>query len=238
MEYLADGNEHAAERLSSQPGWVIDAALERTAVGVFAAHLSRLDSHELPALKLGKKTEQLLEEATRLHKQIDRYAYGAPPIRFGEQDVDQARAAGVLIEFDGSAPVITDRAALQGAVQAGDQAHRRGSSASRPRRRRAGAQGRQGRRQGRVDPQAQARREHGRRLRVLAEQAHGANLDLGWALRNELASVDDDMTVARSSSSLAGCRLRRQPRTRRRATASPSSLRAGSGSWSRSSAPT
>ena len=48
-----------------------------------------------------------------------------------------------------------------------------------------------------VDPEAQARRERGRQLRGLAEQAHGANLDLGWALRNELSSVEIDMTVAR-----------------------------------------
>ena len=35
-------------------------------------------------------------------------------------------------------------------------------------------------------------------MRELAEQAHGANLDLGWALMNNLATVDPaDMTVAR-----------------------------------------
>ncbi len=109
IDYLADGNEHLAERLSTQPGWVIDAALRPGRSGVFAAHLSRLDIDEIAALKLGKKSEQLLEQATALHKQIDRYSYGAPAIRFNEQDVDQARAAGVLVEFDASAPIITDR---------------------------------------------------------------------------------------------------------------------------------
>lgn len=50
------------------------------------------------------------------------------------------------------------------------------------------------------DPAEDARREHGRRVRELADQAHGANLDLGWALMNNLATVDPtDISVARFS---------------------------------------
>ena len=109
VDYLADGNEWAAERLASQPGWVLDAALQGRPSNVFAEQLSQVDSHELAALKLGKRTEQLIEEAVGLHKQLDRYSYGSPPFRFTEEDVDQARAAGVLIEFEHSAPVIVDR---------------------------------------------------------------------------------------------------------------------------------
>ena len=49
-----------------------------------------------------------------------------------------------------------------------------------------------------VDPEAEARRERGRELRAIAEQAHGANLDLGWGLMNGLATVDPaDMAVAK-----------------------------------------
>ena len=50
-----------------------------------------------------------------------------------------------------------------------------------------------------VDPEAEARRERGRQMRAIAEQAHGANLDLGWALMNNLAVVDPaaGMNVAR-----------------------------------------
>ncbi|MGO9958842.1 MAG: ParB/RepB/Spo0J family partition protein [Solirubrobacteraceae bacterium] len=196
IEYLAEGNEHVAERLSSQPGWVIDAALRTGRSGVFAAHLSRLDSYELAALKLGKKTEQLLEEATALHKQIDRYAYGAPPIRFSEQDVDQARAAGVLVEFGGSAPIITDRPTYRElckqAIKRTIEELRERAAAVEQERKAAKAAGKTV-----VDPEAEARRERGRALRALAEQAHGANLDLGWALRNELASVEIDMNIAR-----------------------------------------
>lgn len=65
---------------------------------------------ELKSLRLGKKTEALVAEAERLHKQVEQYAYGPPTFRFDASDVDQARAAGVLIELDGSAPIITDRA--------------------------------------------------------------------------------------------------------------------------------
>ena len=44
---------------------------------MFAAHLSQLDSYEIADLRLGKKTEALLEEAGKLRKQTDRYACGA-----------------------------------------------------------------------------------------------------------------------------------------------------------------
>jgi hypothetical protein len=49
-----------------------------------------------------------------------------------------------------------------------------------------------------VDPEAEARRERGRELHAIAEQAHGANLDLGWGLMNGLATVDPaDTAVAK-----------------------------------------
>jgi hypothetical protein len=41
-----------------------------------------------------------------------------------------------------------------------------------------------------VDPEAEVRRERGRQMRAIAEQAHGANVDLGWGLMNGLAAVD------------------------------------------------
>ena len=47
-----------------------------------------------------KNTEQLYEQAEKLHKQLNRYACGPPQIHFTDEDVDHARAAGVLIEFD------------------------------------------------------------------------------------------------------------------------------------------
>ena len=55
-------------------------------------------ANDLKALGLDKKTDGLVAEAEKLHEQIDRYAYGPPTFRFA--DVDQARAASVLIELD------------------------------------------------------------------------------------------------------------------------------------------
>src|SRR5450755_1820541 len=63
VTYLADGNQWAAERLGREPGWVLDAALRETDSKVFAAHLSRVDGHDIAALRLSKKTEALYERA-------------------------------------------------------------------------------------------------------------------------------------------------------------------------------
>jgi len=109
IAYLGDGNEWAAERLSREPGWVIDPALRNGSSKVFAALSEPARRLRDRDLRLGKKTEALLDEATTLHKQLDRYAYGAPTVRFIESDVDQARAAGVLVEFENARPIIVDR---------------------------------------------------------------------------------------------------------------------------------
>jgi ParB/RepB/Spo0J family partition protein len=108
VEYVADGNEWVVEQLHSNLGSVIGRALNETDSKTFAAYLTRVDAYEVDALKLGKKAVAQLAEFEQLHKQLNRYSYGPPPIRFGEGEVDQARAAGVLIESDGS-PVIVDR---------------------------------------------------------------------------------------------------------------------------------
>jgi hypothetical protein len=196
ISYLGDGNEWAAERLAREPGWVIDSALRNGSSKVFAAHLAQLDSYEIADLRLGKKTEALLDEAASLHKQLDRYAYGAPSIRFAESDVDQARAAGVLVEFENARPIIVDRSlyrelSKQAIKRTVEELHARVAEVA-ERRKAAKASGRP------VDPEAEARRERGRKLRAIAEQAYGANLDLGWGLMNGLATVDPaDMAVAR-----------------------------------------
>ena len=52
---------------------MIDSALRDGSSKVFAAHLAQLDSYEIAGLRLGKKTEALLEEAATVRKQLDRY---------------------------------------------------------------------------------------------------------------------------------------------------------------------
>jgi hypothetical protein len=198
IAYLDDGNAWAAERLTREPGWVLDAALTHSGAGkVFAAYLHSTSSHEIAELRLGKKTEQLYADAEELHKQLDRYAYGPPPIRFTEEDVDQARAAGVLIEFDGPGrPIIVDRPLyrelVKGAIKrTHDELDAKAEAVAKEKKTaRAG--------KAPADPVTTAKRERDAQLRELTDQAHGANTDLGHALVSNLATVDPtDITVAR-----------------------------------------
>ena len=165
---------------------------------MFAAYLSTLSHHDVSELRLGKKAEAAYAEAEALHKQIDRYAYGPPTIRFAEAEVDQARAAGVLIEFEHGTPIITDRAAVfrELAKQAINRtlqelrAAKQQDASDRASRR---AQGKEER-----TPQQTLEAEHRATVRQLTARAHGTNLDLGAALLQKLATVDpSDMDVAR-----------------------------------------
>jgi hypothetical protein len=197
IAYLADGNQFAAERLAREPGWVLDAALRETDSKVFAEHLTRVDARDVTTLKLGKKIEALYERAVALARQLDRYSCGAD-VRFADVEVDQARAAGVVIEFERGAPLIVDRSLYRELVK---QAIARTATEFEARvAERATEQQADGaaRAQLPVDPAAQARRDEQRAVRSIAERAHGVNLDIGAGLLNGLATVDPtDMTVAR-----------------------------------------
>ena len=190
IEFLADGNEWAAERLTREPGWVLDSALREGSRKVFAAHLNQLDSYEIAELRLGKKIEALLEEAATLHKKLDRYAYGTPAFRFSDQQIDQARAAGVVIEFERAAPVIVDRSIYRelakDAIKNGVEQLREKAAALEAER----TQARRRTTDTPADPLDEAQREESRQLREIAERAHGVNLDLGASLLNGLATVD------------------------------------------------
>jgi len=202
VDYLdgdRDGHTWAASQLVSDPGYVLGNALRESDSKVFAAYLHQLPSGAVEELRLGKEATEQFAEAEKLHRQINQYAYGPPPLRFTDQDVDQARAAGVLIELDHSTPIIIDRplyrelakgAIKRTAEELREQAERAKTERKQAASRRNGSQP--------EDPVEDARREHGRRVRELAEQAHGANLDLGWALMNNLATVDpEDTSVAK-----------------------------------------
>jgi ParB/RepB/Spo0J family partition protein len=197
IAYLDDDNAWAAERLTREPGWVLDAALTHAGNNkVFAAYLHSASTHEITDLRLGKKTEQLYAEAEKLHRQLDRYAYGPPPIRFTDDDVDQARAAGVLIEFERGRPIIVDRALyrelVKGAIKrTRDELKAKATAAATEKKR-----SRSGKAP--ADPLTAAKRERDAQLRQLADQGHGINLDLGVSLLHNLAAVQpDDMDVAR-----------------------------------------
>ncbi len=197
IAYLDDGNAWAAERLTREPGWVLDAALTHAGNRkVFAAYLQSASSHEIAELRLGKKTEQLYADTEKLHRQLDRYAYGPPQVRFNDSDVDQARAAGVLIEFQQGRPIIVDRPLyrelVKGAIKRTHDDLEAKIAAAAKEKKAARASKRP------ADPVAAAKRERDAQLRELTDQAHGANLDLGHALVHNLTTVDpSDMDVAR-----------------------------------------
>jgi hypothetical protein len=199
VDYIANGGDWVVGRLQSDTGWVIGRVLSESGSKAFAAYLNQLGAREIDELKLGKKAAAQLAEIEELHKKVNRYSYGPPPIRFNETDIDQARAAGVLIETDRS-PVIFDRPlyrelAKQALTRTLDEFREQGARLAEERK----TSKRSGSKAGEpANPAAELKREHGRDMRQFAEQAHGVNLDLGWALRNGLSVVDPtDMAVAR-----------------------------------------
>jgi ParB/RepB/Spo0J family partition protein len=199
VEYIANGGDWVVGRLQSETGWVIGRVLSETGSKAFAAYLNQIGARQIEELKLGKKATEQLAEIEELHKKVNRYSYGPPPIRFNEQDVDQARAAGVLIDTDPS-PVIVDRPLYR---ELAKQALTRTLDEFREQAARLAEERKAGKRSGStagdpVNRAAEIKREHGRQTRQFAEQAHGVNVDLGWALRNELSVVDPtDINVAR-----------------------------------------
>lgn len=189
-------NNPLGAQLARDPGWVVRQAVGQHADRVFAATLSgTLYLQQADELKLGKKTQALYGEACELHEKLDRYAYGPPPVRFTEADVDQARAAGVLLEL-GTTRLVLDRdvyreLARQAVARTVDELRTRGqvkaqekAAARNPARERT--------------PREQLDTEHRGELREHATRAHGVNLDLGAALLDGLATVDPaSMDVAR-----------------------------------------
>jgi ParB/RepB/Spo0J family partition protein len=186
----------AGSQLTGNASWVIGQALRRTTgKDTFAAYLDTVRHRDLEALRLGKRTAALVAEAEKLHKQVEQYAYGPPTIRMGEQGVDQARAAGVLIELEGCMPIITDRALYRQLVKQAiartvrELSERAEEKASAKRSRVANRE---------RTPREQLDAEHRASVRDLARRGHATNLDLGSALLTELATVaPDDMNVAR-----------------------------------------
>jgi ParB/RepB/Spo0J family partition protein len=188
--------EISGSRFANDPAWAIGCAIRKGTGKVFAAYLTNLSEHEIEQLRLGKKTAAAYKQANELHRQIERHAYGPPTIRFTDAEVDQARAAGVLIEFE-RASIITDRAlykelAKQAIERTVEQLHAKKAAEDSDRRTRK-ARGERER-----TPAERLDVEHRATLRTLAARAHGTNLDLGAALIQNLAVVDPkDMDVAR-----------------------------------------
>jgi hypothetical protein len=147
-------------------------------------------------LRLGKNTEQRYADATKPHKGLDRYAFVPLPVRFTDSDIDQARAAGVLIEFAHGRPIIVEhslyRELVKSAINRTHDELRAKAAAAVKNKQAARAT------EAPADPLSSAKRERDMQLRELTDRAHGANLDLGHALIHNLTSVDaTDVDVAR-----------------------------------------
>jgi ParB/RepB/Spo0J family partition protein len=196
-EAAAQGNQLGAQ-LVRDPGWLVHQVLRHRQGDLFAALVggSALYEEQIAELKLGKKTTALYAEAKTLHEQLDRYAYGPPPVRIGEADLDQARAAGVLLEL-GRTRVILDRGVYRELVKAAvartvEDLRARASERATEQRERKTASRRE------RTPREQLEAEHRAQGREFARRAHSVNLDLGAALLDKLACVDPaDLDVAR-----------------------------------------
>jgi hypothetical protein len=199
IAFLDDGNAWAAERLTSEPGWVLDSALREGGVKTFAAYMDSVSPQEISELRLGKVAEAQLVEAEKLHKQVTPYAYGpaARPLRRRGHRSGARRGGPDRVRSRGG------RSSWIGLCTGSSRKRRwRGRSKdcgfvplSSLRRR--SAPGR------RTLPPIPRRISMGSALfglRELADQAHGVHLDLGSALLNGLSAVDPlDMNVARFS---------------------------------------
>jgi hypothetical protein len=200
VEYLDhDDTAWTRDRLEGEPGWVIGQAIQ--AIGTsktWAEYMTGFGTRDVAELKLGKVAEEQMAEVDKLFEELNPYAYSSQLVRFIEAEIDQARAAGVLIEFEHGAPIITDRKLyrelVKQALKRGVQEYRAKAAAARQakasERKRSGAKPN--------DPLAQAKRAHREAVRELSDQAHGVNLDLGASLIHGLSRVDPhDMAVAR-----------------------------------------
>jgi ParB/RepB/Spo0J family partition protein len=197
-ESSAEGSQLSAQ-LARDPGWLVRQVLSHRP-GVLFAELAggTLYEDQVGELKLGKKTTALYAEAKTLHGQRDRYAYGPPPVRLGEAELDHARAAGVLLELDRTQVILDrgvyrelDKTALARTVE--DLRARAATRATEQRERKAAGVGKR-----ECTPREEADVEHRAQTREFTRRAHNVNLDLGTALIDGLAAVDPaDMDVAR-----------------------------------------
>jgi len=104
---------------------------------------------------------------------VTAYGYGPPHVRFTDADVDQARAAGVLIEFERGRPIIVDRTLyrelVKGAIKRtyDDLEAKAMTAAKEKKTARAGKQP--------ADPVTVAKRERDAQLRELTDQTPRAS---------------------------------------------------------------
>ena len=205
-EAIAAGDLHGGE-LVNNPSWAVGRGAAYLPKGAFAA-LPRQPRPAATSRRCGS-ARSWTPWSPRPARCISRsrpYAYGPPAFRFNEQDTDQARAAGVLIEFaqgrgyGNTAPIIIDHAVyreLAKQVIPRTVEELRARLAAKGKRKTttgagAGAEGKRER-----TPREDLDAEHRANLREFTRQAHLVNLDLGTALLRDLTVSPEDVTVAK-----------------------------------------
>lgn len=197
VEFVANGGAGHGERLLTDPGWLLAGALRECDGGVFAARLDTISGAEVEKLRLGKKAKANLERATELAEKLDRYSYG-PRIRFADGEIDQARAAGALLELERAAPIIVERALYRELCKQTRARTVTDLETEVQRRAEDRRAERQAARETPPTPEQAAQRRERAVLRDVAADAHGVNLDLGRSLMNDLSTIDPpDMDLAR-----------------------------------------
>jgi ParB/RepB/Spo0J family partition protein len=195
VQAVADGAIDG-DMLASNPAWVIGHIVRESPGKVFAAYLNTLSTFDVGELRLPKKAKADLAQAEELHRALDRHAYGPPVIRFSDAEIDRARAAGVLVEFEQATPILTDRDLYRDlAVAAIDRTVEELTARTQARKTERSSHAKTSVER---SPEQTLESEHGAAMRELTTRAHGTNLDLGAALITSLATVKpDDMDVAR-----------------------------------------
>ena len=181
--------------LARNPGWFISRSVASTrAAKAFAIGVGRLSAHDLQRIALGKKVEALFAEVETLERKVLSYAHAHVEITLDDVEVDQARAAGVLLEL-GNHTLITDRDLYRELLLAAMTRKKETLTAQLAVKERATAKddGKPA-----VSPEEAAERTRRAVLRAAGDDAHGVNLDIGASLTRGLAEVDPaDMNVAR-----------------------------------------
>ena len=181
--------------LARNPGWFISRSVASTrAAKAFAVGVGRLTAHDLQRIALGKKVEALFAEVETLERKVLSYAHAHVEISLDDLEVDQARAAGVLLEL-GNHTLITDRDLYRELLLAAMNRKKETLTGQLAAKERANAKdsGKPA-----VTPEEAAERARRAALRGACDDAHGVNLDIGASLTRGLAEVDPaDMNVAR-----------------------------------------
>lgn len=186
-----------AEHLAKTPGRVLTEILQTDGPAErgkwYAAQLRDISQWQFPSLNLGKTAQRELEELVALSSG----GYGGASIRIAAPELDRARAAGVLLEYEHAA-LITDRAMHKDILRTAITRSLHETKAAIEERKELIRQERAEQAELPETPERELERQHRAAVREFAARAANVNLDLGHALTSNLIEIDpDDVQLAR-----------------------------------------